>query len=178
MTVLLGPRGIRRVHAQHRGAQVVRVAGEEVYEGPRVPLDTRKPGVCPTLASLVGFVVDLLGADLCVAAREGDHLPLEVPFLLHTCEAVMDVEVVVVELAVGVVPELVVGVYEGPVGEDLRRLGVYLLDDGIQGWPDMILQGSTLVVEIDVDEAAVADLSLDLTQAEFSLVMLQSSPEQ
>src|SRR3712207_6087816 len=79
----------------------------------------------------------------------------------------MDVQIVVIELAVRVVPQLVVRVHHRPVErEDLQRLRVYLLDDGVEGGPNVVLQRGAPVVEVDVDEAAVADLRLYLAQAE------------
>src|SRR5437762_1072210 len=150
-----------RVHAKNRRAKVVGHAGKDVDQDPAAGGESW-PADFPLLAAGVRVVLDFHRADRRMAVRVAGVFAIVVPRLHHAGDAVEVVQKIVIELAVGVVPQFVVRIDDGLVEvEDLHWLPHVWLEH-VQRWADVVLERSAPVVEVDPDEAAKADLGLHL----------------
>jgi hypothetical protein len=95
--------------------------------------------------------------------------PLEIPGLHHAGDAIEVVNEVVIELAVGVVPQLVVGVDDRPVEvEHFHRL-LHVRLEHVHRRADVVGERAARVVEVHPHEAAEAHLRLHRAQPASSL---------
>src|SRR5262249_13680022 len=151
-----------RIDAQGRAADVVRHPGKQIDHLPAIARHAGE-GQDAILCSLIGIVFDLHRSDGAVPVGERRISTFEISLLLHAGGAVKIMHVVVVELAVGVVPELVITRYDGLViMEDRERLGVELLAHDVESLADVCGQRLCIGIQRQPDEAAVRDLAREL----------------
>ncbi len=163
---LVGTERRHDIASQRRAAQVEVHAGEHVDHVPLVRRQMRKRQRRAAVEPLVFLVVDLERADDDVAVVERFVLAREVR-VVKAGDAVMVVHEIVIEFAVGVVPQLVVRVDDRlVVVEHFERLGIERLAQARESRRRPVLQRHfRIVVEIDPHEAAELHLAAQPAKA-------------